>query len=148
MRSSLHGGLVLTAILSVGLVAFGCGGGDDNLTKAEFLKQGNAVCKKGNDQIDKVANQTFGKKHPSQAKLNSFATDTLIPVVQTEIDGISDLNPPSADEDQVNAIVDEAQAALDKGKADPSLLVSEKSDPFKKANKLANDYGLKECGGD
>jgi hypothetical protein len=135
------------ALLAAGLLAAGCGGGDDNLTKAEFLKQGNAVCKKGNDQIDKAARQTFGKKHPSQAELNTFANDTLIPVVQQEIDGIRDLNPPSEDEDQVNAIVDEAQAALDKGKDDPSLLTNEKADPFKKANKLANDYGLKECGG-
>jgi hypothetical protein len=146
MRSSLSGGLCL-AVLAVGLVAAGCGGGEDHLTKAEFLKQGNAVCKKGNDQIDKAANQTFGKKHPSQAELNTFANDTLIPVVQQEIDGIRDLNPPSEDADQVNAIVDEAQAALDKGKDDPSLLTSEKADPFKKANQLANDYGLKECGG-
>jgi hypothetical protein len=147
MRSSLYGGLVLTAILSLGLVAAGCGGGDDNLTKAEFLKQGNAICKKGNDQIDKAAEQTFGKKRPSEAELNTFANDTLIPVVETEIDGIRDLNPPSADEDQVNAIVDEAQSALDRGKEDPTLLTNEKSDPFKKANQLANDYGLTECGG-
>ena len=148
MRSSLYGGLVFVAILSVGLVALGCGGGEDHLTKAEFLQQGNAVCKKGNDQIDKAGKQLFGnKKKPSKADLNKFANDTLIPVVQTEIDGIGDLNPPSADEDQVNAIVDEAEAALDKGKADTTLLTSNKSDPFKKANKLANDYGLTECGG-
>ena len=34
MRSRLFGGLLLTAVLSVGIVVAGCGGGDDNLTKS------------------------------------------------------------------------------------------------------------------
>ncbi|MEK6251583.1 MAG: hypothetical protein AABM43_06505 [Actinomycetota bacterium] len=144
MRSSLYGGLCL-AVLAVGLVAAGCGGGDDALTKSEFLKQGNTICKKGNDQINKDAKQTFGNKQPSQAQVNSFTTETLIPVVQREIDGVRDLNPPSEDKDQVTAIFDEAQAVLDKVKKDPAALILVKPDPFTKANQLAKDYGLKEC---
>jgi hypothetical protein len=147
MRSKLIGGLAFAAVLSVGIVVAGCGGGDDALTKSEFLKQGNAICKKGNDQINKDANQTFGNKQPSQAQVNSFSSETLIPVVQTEIDGLRDLNPPSEDEDQVNALVDEAQATLDKVKKDPAALILVKPDPFAKANQLAKDYGLTECAG-
>jgi hypothetical protein len=146
MLSRLTGGLALAATLAVAIVVVGCGGGEDHLTKAEFIRQADAVCKKGNDQINKVANQTFDKKQPSQADLNKFATDTLIPTVQTELDGVRDLNPPSEDEDQVNALLDEAQAALDKGKQDPAALTSSNADPFKKANQLTKDYGLKECG--
>jgi hypothetical protein len=132
--------------LGAGLTSAGCGG-EDHLSKSEFLSQGNAICAKGNKEIDAAAKKTFDKQRPSSAELNRFAEDTLIPSIQGQIDGIDDLSAPAGDEDQVNAIVDEAQSALDKGKADPSLLVSEKNDPFSKANKLANDYGLKACGG-
>ena len=46
----------------------------------------------------------------------------------------------------MNAILDEAQSALDRGKKDPTLLASQKNDPFNKANQLAKNYGLTVCG--
>jgi hypothetical protein len=147
MRSRLSGGLLLTAVLSVGIVVAGCGGGDDALTKSEFLKQGNAICKKGNKEIDQSANKTFSKnQRPTKAEITKFAEDTLIPSAEEQIAGLRDLNPPSADEDQVNAILDEADSALDETKADPAIVASNK-DPFKKANQLAKSYGLNECAG-
>lgn len=147
MRRRLIGGLTFAAIFSVGLVATGCGSSDDNLTKAEFLKQGNAICKKGNQEINKAANATFKKgQKPTKAQITKFANDTLIPSVEEQVNGIRDLNPPSADEDQVNKILDEADSALDKTKSDPSIFASNQ-DPFKKANKLAKDYGLTACAG-
>jgi hypothetical protein len=79
--------------------------------------------------------------------VNRFSSETLIPVVQTEIDGLRDLNPPSEDKDQVTALLDEAQATLDKVKEDPAALILVKPDPFAKANQLAKDYGLTECAG-
>jgi hypothetical protein len=49
----------------------------------------------------------------------------------------------------VNAIVDSAQSALDKAKADPTVLLQNnpKNDPFAKSNQLTNAYGLTACGG-
>jgi hypothetical protein len=150
MRSTVAGRLSLAAMLAVALVAAGCGG-DDNPSKAEFLKKGNAICRKGNQAINQGARRTFlraGKPSgpPPPAELEKFATDTLIPNVQRQIDQIRDLGAPSGDEDQVNAILDQAQAALDKGKKDPTILTSEKQDPFQTVNKLAKDYGLTVCG--
>jgi hypothetical protein len=139
----------LVCALAVGLVAAGCGSSDDDsLTKAEFLKQGNAICSKGNKEINQGAKSTFTtKQEPSKAELNKFAEDTLIPSVQGQIDDFRDLNPPSELEDQVNSFLDDAQAALDKGKADPSTLTSDKQDPFKDVNQTAVKLGLKACGG-
>jgi hypothetical protein len=136
------------ALLAAGLLAAGCGGGDDDLTKAEFVNQADAICKKGNQEIDKAAKQVFtSKQAPSKAQFEKFVNDTLIPNTQSQIDQVRDLNPPSADEDQVNVLLDEAQAGLDKVKQDPTVLEG-KVDPLKKANQLAKDYGLTECGGD
>jgi hypothetical protein len=136
------------AVIGTALVAAGCGSGDDELSKSEFLAKGNAICKQGNKEINAAANKLFVKgQAPDKATFDKFANGTLIPSIQKQIDGISDLNPPSADEDQVNKIVDEAQAALDKVKKDPHATLNENSDPCKKANADAKAYGLKACAG-
>jgi hypothetical protein len=58
--------------------------------QAEFLKTGNAICEKGNQQIGKAANKQLPKTgpKPSKAQLTKFATDTIIPSVQTQINQI------------------------------------------------------------
>jgi hypothetical protein len=156
MRSSLYGGLAVAATLTVGLVLVACGSSNDNsttsttaaLSKAAFLKQGNAICKKGNQQINAAAHKAFpkGSGKPTQAEKTKFAA-ILIPTVQTEIDGVNGLGAPTGDEAKVKAIVVSAQAALDKVKADPSILFQNSTDPFAKSNKLTNAYGLTTCGG-
>src|SRR2546429_4703005 len=154
MRSSLYGGLVFVAILSVGLVLAACGSSSNSststtaaLTKSEFLKKGNAICKKGNQQINKAANQTFTKKKypngpPPKSVQVKFATDTVIPSVQSQINGIKALGAPSGDQAKVNAILVSAQAALNQAKKDPTVLLQNGPGPFKATNKLANAYGL------
>jgi hypothetical protein len=142
----------------VALVAAGCGSSNNDnstttaLTKAEFLKKGNAICKKGNQQINQVANQTFTKKKypngpPPKSVQTKFATDTVIPTVQSQIDQIKALGAPKGDEAQVTAIVTSAQGALDQAKKDPSVLLSNGPGPFEQTNKLSKSYGLTVCGG-
>lgn len=154
MSSRLTRGIAIAASLALVLAVAGCGSSSKSksstptLTKAEFLKKGNAICKKGNREINQVANKTFGKgKKPSHAAMMKFATSTLIPSVQRQINGVKALGAPKGDEAKVKEIVNTAQAALDKGKKDPAILVSNKSDPFAKSNKLTKAYGLKACGG-
>ena len=157
----------LAAMVAGLIVLAGCGGGDDtsstsagasgtsgeqgaSLTKSEFLAQGNAICENGNQEIQAAGKKLFTQSQPpSAAEQEKFATDTLIPSIQEQIDGIKALTPPAGDEDQVNAITDAAQSALDKAKADPALLTDQggQSDPFAEANKLANAYGLDKCAG-
>jgi hypothetical protein len=155
--SRLTRGMALAAILVFGLGAAGCGSSKSKssststpaLTKAEFLKKGNAICKKGNRQIGTVANKLFRKRgpKPSKARLTRFATHTLIPSVQSQINQVRALGPPARDKAKVNAIISSAQSALDKGKKDPVLLTSNGPGPFKKANRLAKSYGLTACAG-
>jgi hypothetical protein len=153
--------------LVAGLVLAGCGGGGSSssttgasgtsgaqgaaLPKSEFVAKGNAICAKGNQEINAEAKKIFtSSQAPSQATQEKFVTDTVIPAIQQQIDGIDALPAPSGDEDQVQAIVDAAQSALDKAKQDPSLLTDQAQggDPFAQANKLADDYGLTKCGSD
>jgi hypothetical protein len=156
---NLDRALEFAVVLTVGLVLAGCGSSNNNststaaLTKAEFLKKGNAICKKGQQQINATANQTFSKKQypngpPPKSVQVKFATDAVIPSIQTQINGIKALGAPTGDEAKVKAIVDSAQSALDKAKADPTALLQSnpKNDPFAESNKLTNAYGLTTCG--
>jgi hypothetical protein len=142
MRSSLYGGLSMVAVL--GLVALGCGGGDDNLTKAQFIQQADAICKKGNKQIDAAAEKIFPTKQgPSKAQLTQFASETLIPNIQRQVDDVRALDEPSEDSDQVNEFLDSADAELDKGREDPLYMTSDQS--FSKTNEMGKQYGFKVC---
>src|SRR5206468_1627214 len=91
MRSSLTGALLIS-VLSAGLIVAGCGGnGNDNPTttssKAEFLKKGNAICRKGNQRINKAGRLIFltavkkGQKPtgpPSPAKFKKISLPALL----------------------------------------------------------------------
>lgn len=149
---------IRTTPLWVGAIAAiavaGCGSSSNStsgataLTKAEFLKQGNAICKKGNQQINAAANKLFGGKKPSSAEETKFGQSTAIPSVQSQISGVEALSAPSGDESTVKAITDAAQKALDKAKANQSLLnASNTAGPFAEADKLAKAYGLTACAG-
>lgn len=152
--------VIVPLVLATASVAVACGGDDDNgsgatstttstaapLSKQEFLKRGNHICEQGQKHIN-AAEQKLGA-NPSQAEIDKFTTKTAIPTIQYELAGVQGLAPPSGDEDQVDAITTAAQQALDKLKADPSLITaSGKENPFAEANKLANQYGLTACGG-
>ena len=150
------------ALLLVGgaaLIGAGCGDDDEDttgassapLTKQEFAQQANQICADGNEEIDEGAQATFSEGRPAPEDQEAFFTDTVIPNVQSQIDDIRALTPPEGDEEEVAAIVDSAQSAVDEIEADPAALADIEeggsSDPFAEANKLAEDYGLEECGG-
>jgi hypothetical protein len=161
MRSRLNLGVVLAATLVVGLAA-GCGSSSSKsttstpattattstppLSKAEFLKQGNAICQRGNQQINAAVAQAFPKnKQPTPAATRRFGESVVVPNIESQISHIRALPAPAGDEAKVKTLLDAAQSALEKVKADSALLVG-KTDPFKAANKLATAYGLTVCG--
>lgn len=154
MHKGLIGGCTTcVAALSLCLAFSACGSSSDAtaaISKAEFLKQGNAICKNGNEQIEKAAEQQFPKddSKPSQAERIKFATQTVIPTVQHQIDAVKALGAPEGDEAMVETIIAEAQNALNEAKKDPSVLTSNGPGPFASADKFANSYGLTACGVD
>jgi hypothetical protein len=139
-----RGAPLVPLTLVLGALA-GCGGGsDDRLTKDEFLKQGNAICAKGDKQIETAAGKAFATPdNPTKAEVVTFAKTVVLPTVQDEVDELRALSPPKEDEARIDEILDKAQAALDKLRANPALLVSDTG--FEEANRLAGAYGLTAC---
>jgi hypothetical protein len=143
--------------LAMGLIAAGCGDDDDESsdtgtdtvtaapTKQEFLQQGNAICKRGGEEIDAAGEQTFGSGQPTPQELEAFASQTLIPGIQDQIDEIRALGAPEGDEDKVNSMLDKAEDAVDELEADPQGAFREGNDPFAEVNKELAAYGLTTC---
>jgi len=152
--------MALLAVLALAVFAAGCGGSDDgddststaSITKSEFLAQGNAICKKGNQEIDSDF-ESFAKKHDlkqndglTDAEATEASEEILIPNVQKQVDQIRALGPPEGQEAQVDAILSAAQKGIDELEKDPTAIQGN-NDPFAEANKLAKDYGLTACAG-
>ena len=122
---------LVVALVAVALLAAGCGSSDDSttdsttsLTKAEFLKQGNAICAAGNKEIEEAFEElSFDeKKGPSTAELEEITEDTLAPSVSKQIDELRELGAPSGDEETVNTILDNAEAAVEEIEEDPGSI--------------------------
>ncbi len=147
---------LLASLAALAILVAGCGGGGDSsestssLTKAEFVKQGNAVCAKGNEEIqegfEEFEKEHSSQKQPTKAQLTEAIETIVLPAVRQQVEGVKDLGAPSGEEAKVEAITDAAEEAVEKGEEDPAALTTEKADPFAKANELANEYGLTKCG--
>lgn len=135
---------LMVAVL--GAVAAGCGSEEESLSKAEYIKQGDATCKKGNARLLKAA-KAFGDLGPSKpkpAKVEAYTRDTLVPVIRSQIEDLRALSAPEGDADRLDKLYDEAEKALDEVEADP-MVVLRVTNPFAEASKQAKDYGFKEC---
>jgi hypothetical protein len=149
---------LLVGAMALAMVAAGCGSDSDDdsstasLTKAQFVKQGNAICAAGNKKME-AQFETFAKEHdlsedkpPSDAQFAELADDVLVPGVTAQVEGLRELPAPSGEEDQVDEILSAAEGAIEETEDDPSAMADDKRDPFAQANKLANAYGLTSCG--
>ncbi len=146
----------LVALAGLAMFAAGCGGSDDgtttaSLTKAEFVKQGNAICQAGNEEINSEVesfaeeNGLSGNDQPTAEQLEELATDILIPSVSKQVGEVRDLGAPSAVEQEVDAFLDHAEKVVEEVEADPTLITEAKTSPFESVNKEAAALGLNVC---
>lgn len=142
-------GVVLVAFV---LVTAACGGSSSSaLSKDEFVKQGNAICQKGNDAINSVGSSQFsGSSQPDPAAIQKFFNETVAPNIKKQIDDIAALKPPSDLKSGRDKMVADARAALAKLQSevasDPNAAFNDQSqDPFADVNKEATAIGLATC---
>jgi len=146
---------LLAGALATGLIAAGCGDDDEKqvaaaaLSKSEFIAQADAICKKGDKEIDQAGRESFaggaGKPTPEQSE--AFATDVVLPNIQGQVDGVRALGAPEGDEAEIDAFLNAAQDGIDQSEDDPSVLFGNGEGPsgFLEAERLAGEYGFQVC---
>jgi hypothetical protein len=148
---------MLAGALAIAIVA-GCGGGGDSttgsdsssLTEAEFIKQADAICEKGDKESSKeveafVEENNVDTNKPTTKQQEEVITEVVAPNVQGQVEQISELGAPSGDEKKIEAMVDAVEEGVEEIEADPKKLI-EGNNPLGKGSKLAKEYGLKSCG--
>lgn len=151
-------GLIATllGVVAIVVIVAGCGSSSDtttaSLTKAEFISQANAICKKGNAEVESEF-QAYAKKNglkqneePSKEEGVELAETILTPNVKNQSEELRALGAPSGDEEEITAMLDSLDKGVEEAEADPEALFAGKSEPFKDASQKAQKYGLTACG--
>jgi hypothetical protein len=141
----------VVAVLAVGAIATGCGSSDDNgdstttaaISKTAYVTQANQICKQGTAEIDQAGKQLGN--NVTNAQLEDFVANTLVPNTQQQVDGVKALGAPAGEEAQVNHLISVTQADLDQLKADPAKIHDDHM--FDDSNQAAKALGLNECAG-
>ena len=152
---------LLTAAVAAALLAAlvaGCGGGGDTtdetvtLTKTEFIKQGDAICKAGNEEIE-AGFEEFAEENkipksgePNQEQSVEIVETVILPSINQQGEEIRALGAPEGDEEQVDEILTSLEDAVAEGEDEPELLFEGRTDPFGKVNQMTQDYGFEVCG--
>lgn len=134
------------------LVPAGCGGNEEtsSLTKAQFIKRADAICKKTDeDQLESYAqlNKKATAENLDTAEQEALFLKSALDSVEAEASQIEALGAPSGDEDQVAAIVEGMETATQQARQIPqsSEVLLKIEQRFASVDKLAAEYGLKEC---
>lgn len=145
---------VLATLVALGALVAGCGGGDDSdttatLTKAEFIKQGDRICKEAEKQSETEAEEfaeengfTFDKAGKEQ--IEEAVSEVFVPNLEQQAEDLDVLGAPEGDEKQVEEIIVSLEDAAGEIEDDPGLVFEGRV--LKEASKLAEDYGFKVCG--
>lgn len=125
-----------------------CGGGGSSITKAEFVKQADAICLKAKKKqaagLEKAVKGEPGAEL-TPAEIENVIMTAVIPPYRQAANELSELPTPSGGADEVDAMVASLEEALEKGEKQPASVNSVSNSPFKTFDKQASEYGLEAC---
>ena len=138
-------------VLTLGLTVAGfasIAAAADQLTQKAFLKQGNAVCKAANKEINAVFEQVFaglGQNEEPSPEAQAAAVAGAVPIFRDALSEIDALKGPASLEKKVAKVLDQYDTVVTAFEADPVTAFAG-ADPFAKADKAARKVGLEQCG--
>jgi hypothetical protein len=141
----MYKAIIAIGIAAAACLAVGCGSSGDEtaevaLTKAEFIKQAEAICSKAKDQARTAATE-LEKAKGRPLDLSAAFGQVIGPALEQEAKELQALTAPQGDEaklDQMFANLSEAAAAITEGSS-PSASAS---NAYIKETKA---YGLEAC---
>jgi hypothetical protein len=144
----------LAAFLGLAVLSAGCGssGGDTTvtLTKAQFVKQGDAICKKGYEEKS-ASLAPFVKDPQKYAELTRPEEEKLVlklvlPSYKKEAKELRELAPPEGEEQTIDAMITELEDTVKRVEEDPGSILNGAHKQFAKVEAMTNDYGFEYCG--
>jgi len=137
--------LVAGSVVAVVLVSAG-GAFAAPLSEQQWRKQGNAICKQTNKELNEIGNEVFADlgdaEEPSAEQAAAFV-EQFVPAIEEAVGSIDALNEPKSVRKDLKKFKAEVARALAALEADP--LASLNTDLFAKVDKIAKKLGLKEC---
>jgi hypothetical protein len=139
-------------IAALAVVVGGCGSGGDSttttLTKAQFVKQVDALCeereKERTDKVSAIASTLKPGQKLSNTKQTEMVESIIFPSYAKMIENVESLEAPEGDQAEINEIIKAMEKAQNKVEADPRQAVFSVV-MFEEANGLAKKYGLQHC---
>jgi hypothetical protein len=153
-RQSSRIGLTLGLLLLVAAFAIGCGGsGDDDstssLTKAQFIKRGDTICRKtDNEQLGLLVEWNEGHSQEEQrSKAGEAATieAVFLPPLKTELAALVALGAPSEGEELVDQLTSGLEETVDAVEDDPLGIQTYEQEIAKPLTDAARKYGFRVC---
>lgn len=153
--------VLFAGVLALALVAAGCGSSDDStgttdvtvtITKDQLIAQGDTICKQGDKEIEAgferyaEENELPDNGEPSEEQGVELVESVIVPSIKTQAELLRGLGAPEGDEEEIEAMLDSLDEAVEEAEANPETLFEEDSDPFGDPNQAAEDYGFKACG--
>jgi hypothetical protein len=150
-KGAFRWGLLGAGILAMMALGIGCGGSDSNstaLTKAQFVKQANAICQKSEQERSEAMTLATAEFKATGEKLTpKIQEEAILKVVEPyrrATQTLAGLDRPDGDEKKIEGIVQAMEEAYAKVKEDPRQVLTSTAS-FNRANKLALAYGLDDC---
>lgn len=138
-------------VLIVAVLVVGCGGGGSDssttaLSKAQYVKQANAICKKGQQEREAAVNELAEKVKPGAGAgelPKGGLVEAITPPLATMVEELAALPAPEGDEAQVEAIVEAYEKPVEEIEEDQNAAFN--GELFKEATAKGVKYGLEDC---
>jgi hypothetical protein len=142
---------IMAGVVVGAAIAAGCGSGDDDpLTKAEFTRQADALCKKNSKEVQVDFNallkqfQADKNQKSDQEKARAIGEEVILPYYRSKLEDLESLEPPSADEEQVSTMLETLEEGIEEAEKTPDDTLKGFAS-ITEAGQLAKKYGLKAC---
>jgi hypothetical protein len=151
MRAFDHAAVGILVVLVIVIGLPGCGGGDTTsdqpLSKAAFAEQMEAICMETgrlkDAQVQKAVEQQRPSNSTSPLDVEKLIETIVIPLYRESLAKMEELAPPATGEAEVDKVLGEFKAALQKLESHPGAAI--KASPFEKADETATNYGIEGC---
>ncbi len=110
--------------------------------KAQFIRQGDAICRQAAVEQAKLASH-----HKGEVVSGNFEVvmAVFVPPMEKELRRLKVLSPPHGDVKEIQGILRAIESGVKDARVDYLDLFFKETDPFIRANALARHYGLEAC---